>query len=78
LYYRLLGEWTGRNGKPIEQSERNDEDLEGSFEHVQKCNLEKLKEKFASVVFTPLETDEVEIDNYMSNLFKDDHAQELL
>jgi hypothetical protein len=28
--------------------------------------------------FHALETDEVEIDNYMSNLFKDDHAQELL
>jgi hypothetical protein len=62
----------------MEQSERKEEELDGSFEHVQKYDLQKLKDKFANVVFTPLHTDEVEIDNYLGALFEDDHAQSLL
>ena len=78
LYYRLLGEWTGANSDPMERSEQKEDELDGSFEHVQKYDLQKLKDKFASVVFTPLHTDEVEIDNYLSALFEDDHAESLL
>ncbi|CAO2650242.1 Nn.00g015340.m01.CDS01 [Neocucurbitaria sp. VM-36] len=78
LYYRLLGEWTNASSKPLAQSERKEEELDGSFEHVQKYDLDKLRDKFAGVVFTPLETDEVEIDNYLSSLFQDDHASNLL
>ncbi|KAJ4372889.1 hypothetical protein N0V83_003180 [Neocucurbitaria cava] len=80
LYYRLLGEWTDASSKPLEQSEQKEEEeeLDGSFEHVQKYDLEKLRDKFAGVVFTPLETDEVEIDNYLASLFQDDHAAKLL
>jgi hypothetical protein len=78
LYYYLLGEWTGGRGKPMEQSEHKNEDLDGSFEHVQKYDLQKLKEKFASVAFAPLKTDEVDIGNYLSGLFEDDYAQKLL
>lgn len=75
LYYRLLAEWTGANNKPIADSEEKEEDLGGSFEHVQKYNLQNLKEKFSSVVFTPLETDAAAIDAYLSSLFEDDYAQ---
>jgi hypothetical protein len=78
LYYRLLSEWSDANSKPMERSEWKDDELNGSFEHVQKYDLQKLKDKFASVVFTPLQTDEVEIDNYLSSLFEDDHARSLL
>jgi hypothetical protein len=78
LYYRLLTEWTDAKSEPIVASERNADDLEGSFEHVQKYTLQNLKEKFSNVVFTPLETDEAEIDAYLNTLFEDDHAQELL
>ncbi len=78
LYYRLLGEWTDTSSKPLEQSEKKEEELDGSFEHVQKYDLQKLKEKFASVVFSPLETDEAEIDLYLNGLFEDDHAADLL
>lgn len=78
LYYRLLAEWTDASSKPMEQPEEKEAELDGSFEHVQKYDLQKLTEKFASVVFTPLETDEVGIDNYLNGLFEDDHAQRLL
>ncbi|KAF1840639.1 uncharacterized protein K460DRAFT_320907 [Cucurbitaria berberidis CBS 394.84] len=78
LYYRLLSEWTDASSKPLEQSERKEEELDGSFEHVPKYDLQKLKNKFASVVFTPRETDEVEIDTYLSDFFQDDHGTSLL
>jgi hypothetical protein len=78
LYYRLLAEWTGADSKPMEQSEENESQLDGSFEHVQQYDLQKLKDKFASVVFAPLVTDEVEIDAYLASLFEDDHAQSRL
>lgn len=78
LYYRLLGEWTDADSKPLQQSEKREEELGGSFEHVQKYDLQKLKDKFAGVVFTALETDELEIDNYLEGLFDDDHSQILL
>jgi hypothetical protein len=78
LYYRLLTEWTSSDSKPIAASERKEEELDGSFEHVQRYNLQNLKDKFSKVAFTPLETDEVEIDNYLSSLFDDDHAENIL
>lgn len=78
LYYRLLAEWTGANSKPIVESEKKEEELDGSFEHIQKYNLQNLKDKFSDVVFTPLETDEVEIDVYLSSLFEDDYAASIL
>jgi hypothetical protein len=78
LYYRLLAEWTDAKSKPMEQTEEQGTQLDGSFEHVPKYDLQKLKDKFASVVFTPRETDEVEIDNYLAALFEDNHAQDLL
>jgi hypothetical protein len=78
LYYRLLSEWTDSNSKPMEQSEEEEPQLDGPFEHVQQYDLQKLKDKFASVVFTPLKTDEVEIDTYLAGLFEDDYAQSLL
>ena len=78
LYYRLLAEWTDANSEPIAESERDQQDLDGSFEHIQKFNLQNLKDKFSDVVFTPKETDEVEIDIYLSSLFDDDYAKNLL
>jgi hypothetical protein len=78
LYYRLLAEWTDSDSKPMEQSEEQGPQLDGAFEHVQQYDLQKLKDKFASVVFTPLDTDEIEIDAYLASLFGDDYAQSLL
>ncbi|KAF1957311.1 hypothetical protein CC80DRAFT_592605 [Byssothecium circinans] len=78
LYYRLLTEWTDAKSEPIETSERTEDDLGGSFEHLQKYTLQNLKDKFSSVVFTPLETDDIKIDEYLSSLFEDDYAQSIL
>jgi hypothetical protein len=78
LYYRLLAEWTDVKSKPMVESERNQKELDGSFEHVQKFDLQDLKDKFSNVVFTPLETDEAAIDAYLNSLFDDDHAEKIL
>ena len=78
LYYRLLAEWTDAKSEPIVESEKKEEELDGSFEHIQRFNLQNLKDKFSSVVFTPLETDEVEIELYLASLFEDDYAERLL
>ena len=78
LYYRLLGEWTDGKSEPITKSDPKEEELDSSFEHVQKYNLENLRDKFSNVVFTPLETDEIEINQYMASFFEDDHAASIL
>ena len=52
--------------------------LEDSFEIIERDRLQQLRNKFSSVVFTPLETDKVEIDNYLSDLFKDDTGAKAL
>lgn len=78
LYYRLLTEWTSAESKTIAATEHKNGDLDGSFEHVQRYNLQNLKDSSSSVVFTPLETDEIEIDNYLSSLFDDEHAERIL
>jgi hypothetical protein len=59
-------------------SEHEDTNMDGSFEHVQEYNLQNLKDNFSSVVFTPLEKDEIEIDNYLSSLFDDENAEKIL
>ena len=78
LYYRLLAEWTTADSKPIFESGPKTEQSDGSFEHVQKYTLQNLKDKFSKVVFTPSNTDEVEIDAYLESLFDDEYAEGLL
>ena len=82
LYSRLLTEWIGSSTS----AEAESEDLEGSgsdesFEVVQdtaKARLEQLRDKFARVVFGPLETDEAKIESYLSKLFEGDHGARAL
>ena len=84
LYSRLLTDWI--KSKPESESEPELDDIErsesdDSFELVQdtqKARLEQLRDKFARVVFEPLVTDEVEIDNYLSRLFEGDDGQRAL
>ncbi len=52
--------------------------MDGSFEVVEKDRLKQLKDKFADVVFTPFETNGVEIDLYLANLFPSDHGSRFL
>ena len=82
LYSRLLTDWiksTPGTEPDLDDLERSESD--DSFEVVQdtqKARLEQLRDKFARVVFEPLETDEVEIDNYLGRLFEGDDGQRAL
>ena len=82
LYSRLLTDWiksTPETEPELDDLERSESD--DSFEVVQdtqKARLEQLRDKFARVVFEPLETDEVEIDNYLGRLFEGDDGQRAL
>ncbi|KAK8067023.1 hypothetical protein PG997_013770 [Apiospora hydei] len=77
LYTRLVTEWMNPSapmsqGPPVADDE--------SFEIVdrQKERLQELCDKFERVVFEPLETDEVEIDMFMADLFNGDEATDSL
>lgn len=78
LYSGPLTEWIETPAVP----EADVETLDGSdgsdaFEVVEdshKARLGQLRNKFAKVVFEPLATDEVEIDNYLRDLFPGDHG----
>lgn len=76
LYSRLLTEWMS----PPAVKQDDDSDSENNFEMIerQKERLQELCDKFESVVFEPLETDEVEIDNYMQDLFPDNKSMDAL
>lgn len=82
LYSRLLTEWIQSpitNDAEPDDSEGSGSDV--SFEVVQdaqKARLEQLRDKFARVVFEPLETNEVEIDNYLTSLFEGEHGAKTL
>jgi hypothetical protein len=69
LYSRLLTEWLNPTESGDEQvSFEGPGALGGSFEVVEKDRLKQLKDKFSAVVFTPLETDEVEISLHLEGL----------
>jgi hypothetical protein len=72
LYSRLLTEWMN----PPKKSEEPTPEWESVDR--QKERLQELCDKFESVVFEPLETDEVAIGNYMRNLFPDDESAKAL
>src|SRR5271170_2871321 len=74
LYSRLLSEWLHPSGKPITDSSTTDESgsLDGAFQLVERDRLQQLRNKFEAVVFEPIVTDEIEIDNYMSSMFPED------
>lgn len=80
LYSRLLIEWTDspQNGYDAEPSIPEDGTMPEDFqsaEDMQKKRLQELREKFERVVFTPLKTDEIEIDLYLSSLFEGDAGE---
>ncbi|KAI6764099.1 hypothetical protein HG530_007888 [Fusarium avenaceum] len=72
LYARLITEWmdSSVSGRPGSEEE--------SFEVLdrQKERLQQLCDKFERVVFEPLETDEVEIDLYLNELFQGEQDDE--
>jgi hypothetical protein len=74
LYSRLLLEWLHPSGNPIAASPTTDESgsLDGAFQLVEKDRLQQLRDKFEAVVFEPVVTNDIEIDNYMSSMFPED------
>ncbi|KAM0431554.1 hypothetical protein ACHAQK_010179 [Fusarium lateritium] len=72
LYARLITEWmtASVSGRPASEEE--------SFKVLdrQKERLQQLCDKFERVVFEPLETDEVEIDLYLNELFRGEKDEE--
>ena len=82
LYSQLLTEWIGT---PVPTESEVDSlaksDSDDSFEMIedtQKARLQQLRDKFALVVFEPLQSDEVEIDNYLSQMFRGHHGENAL
>ncbi|KAI1820534.1 hypothetical protein F4861DRAFT_54483 [Xylaria intraflava] len=72
LWSRLVTEWMD-SSTPI--SEASDSDDQPKDADRQQERLKELCEKFENVVFTPLETDESRIEQYMQGLFSDDEAK---
>ena len=79
LYSRLITEWMD-SSTPMSGSESAVAAESESFEVVdrQKERLQELCDKFERVVFEPLDTDEMEIDLYIRDLFEGDEAAEAL
>ncbi|KAL2133169.1 hypothetical protein VTI74DRAFT_2805 [Chaetomium olivicolor] len=79
LYSRLLTEWMDQpSTEPLGASADDEDD---SFEVVverQRQRLSELVDKFESVVFEPLETDEAEIRKFLDRLFPDEESQKEL
>ncbi|KAI1753049.1 hypothetical protein F4782DRAFT_539794 [Xylaria castorea] len=75
LWSRLVTEWMNST-TPISEAP----DSDGSSEELdrQEKRLKELCEKFEEVVFTPLETDEARIEQYMQGLFSSDEAKKSL
>ncbi|KAJ2991443.1 hypothetical protein NUW58_g2511 [Xylaria curta] len=75
LWSRLVTEWMN-SSTPM--SEASDSENESSDADRQAQRLKALCEKFEEVVFTPLETDETKIEQYLQNLFSGDGASKEL
>jgi hypothetical protein len=76
VYARLVTEWMAGPGSIDATTAATSE--EESFEVVdrQKQRLQQLCDKFEQVVFTPLETDEIEIDNFLRGMFEGNEGHE--
>ena len=79
LYSRLLMEWLNPPDKPMGNSTAGESTRsEDSFEVIEKDRLQQLVDKFESVVFTAVETDEVTIDQYLAGIFEGDKGRKAL
>ncbi|KAL9633497.1 MAG: hypothetical protein Q9164_004663, partial [Protoblastenia rupestris] len=80
LYSRLLEDWLNSDATVTSNgaSSEDNASLDESFAMVEKDRLQQLKDKFAEVVFTPLETDASAITKYLDELFSSDDASKPL
>ncbi|KAK7447146.1 hypothetical protein CaCOL14_011553 [Colletotrichum acutatum] len=80
LYSRLVTEWIspGDSMEASDAAELSKED--SSFEVIDQKQerLQNLRDQFEKVVFTPLETDESEINAYLASLFKTRESERAL
>ncbi|KAJ0312324.1 hypothetical protein COL5a_002004 [Colletotrichum fioriniae] len=80
LYSRLVTEWINP-GNPMEDSdaaELSKEDSSFAVIDQQEERLQNLRDQFEKVVFTPLETDEAELNAYLASLFKTRESERAL
>ncbi|KXH47913.1 hypothetical protein CSAL01_07316 [Colletotrichum salicis] len=80
LYSQLVTEWINP-GSPMEGTDAAEPSKEdSSFEVIdhQKERLQNLRDQFEKVVFTPLETDEAEINAYLASLFNTRESEKAL
>ncbi|KAG7084971.1 putative polyketide synthase [Colletotrichum scovillei] len=80
LYSRLVTEWINP-GSPMEDSDSAELSKEdSSFEVIDQKQerLQNLRDQFEKVVFTPLETDESEINAYLASLLKTRESERAL
>ncbi|KAK2042812.1 hypothetical protein LZ31DRAFT_469603 [Colletotrichum somersetense] len=80
LYSSLVTEWMSP-GDPMEGTTAAAlAEKESSFEVIdrQKERLQNLCDQFENIVFTPLETDEAEIDKYLHSFFDTEDKEEIL
>lgn len=81
LYSRLLIEWIENpdDGAEVGAGDVSGDDADFDVvESIQREKFQQLKEKFATVVFEPLETDEGKINDYLSSLFVGDDNGRIL
>ncbi|MCJ1254916.1 hypothetical protein MMC24_002732 [Lignoscripta atroalba] len=79
LYSRLLTDWLNPPDSTVADSTTVESlTLDDPFEIIGRDRLQQLRDKFESVVFTPFETDEVGIDNYIRDLFPGDTGTKAL
>lgn len=81
LYSHLMTEWMNPPSPVSSHSaSTRTEDPDDSYEVLerQKERLKQLCDKFESVVFEPLETDEAEIDHYIQGLFSGEEGAKVL
>lgn len=77
LYSMLLTEWLSSDASSLTAASKPEDDaMDVDYEVVetQKTQLQQLGEKFESVVFTPLEIDVGNIENFLKGLFSDKAA----
>ncbi|KXX73036.1 hypothetical protein MMYC01_210502 [Madurella mycetomatis] len=79
LYSRLLTEWMDQPEPELFHATADDADND-SFELIerQRQRLGELVDRFESVVFEPLETDEAEIRSFLDRLLLDEESQKAL
>ncbi|KAI3327740.1 hypothetical protein HD806DRAFT_483779 [Xylariaceae sp. AK1471] len=77
LYSRLVTEWMNSSTPMSEETDSEDDESLVVVDH-RKVHLQELCDRFEEVVFTPLETDEAKIEQYLQGLFSGDEANKAL